>query len=178
MDTKTIRISDNVLLRRAIAADMTGIQCLAKQTWEHTYDGVICLEDQAKVLKHFYSDKKLLNAVNMHIFIIAEVDGSIAGYVDMEHRGDVLYLHRLYVSQFFQRRGIGKRLLDTAIFESTKLVGTVVSFAPKLVIATVVTVNKKARSFYKKNGFREESETAIVLGNTELPAIYIVKCLS
>jgi len=52
-----------------------------------------------------------------------------------------------------------------------------VSATPKVVVATVERDNPKARSFYRKMGFTEESLTSVDMGGVELPVIYIVKQL-
>jgi ribosomal protein S18 acetylase RimI-like enzyme len=176
-----------VSIRLATVDDIGTVQNLARVIWAHTYEGVISEEDQARVLNQSYSRESLTKSIKEDVFLLAEVSVSPAGYVDMGIQNEVLYLHRLYVSPQFQRYGIGRRLLEAAIaeccrrFESIDLQARLrrggVSATPKVVVATVERDNPKARSFYRKMGFTEESLTSVDMGGVELPVIYIVKQL-
>jgi ribosomal protein S18 acetylase RimI-like enzyme len=174
-------------IRLATFDDIGTVQNLARVIWAHTYDSVISEEDQARVLNQSYSPESLTKSIKEDVFLLAEVSASPAGYVDMGIQDEVLYLHRLYVSPQFQRYGIGRRLLEAAIAECVRRFESIdsqarlqrggVSTTPKVVVATVERDNPKARSFYRKMGFTEESVTSVDMGGVELPVIYIVKQL-
>ncbi|MGI6628502.1 MAG: GNAT family N-acetyltransferase [Bacillota bacterium] len=170
----------DVSIRLATCDDINTVQNLARLIWAHTYAGVLPKKDQTRVLNQSYSRESLVRSIRENVFLLAEVSGLIAGYVDMGTQNEVLYLHRLYVSPELQRSGIGRRLLEEAIAES---IGRFekrgdVSLRPRVVVATVERDNPKARSFYGKMGFTEETVTSVNMGGVELPVIYIVKPLA
>ncbi len=232
---------DNLWIRRVTAGDVSLIQYLAGIIWADTYEGLMSEEQQARVLRQSYSQESLMKSIQENTFLLAEVSRVAAGYVDMGIQGEVLYLHRLYVMPQFQRCGLGKQLLQKAIFQSIgsfpgnhsegraadslqttlrpginlfpgnhrgqrpaellksdsspgvslsqRSAGVIgrgkgrgkskeKSAVPKVVVATVETYNPKARGFYRKIGFIEESSTAVNMGGIEIPAIYIVMPLS
>lgn len=72
-----------------------------------------------------------------HSFV-AEMDGKIVGFSDMDDNG---YLGRLYVHKDYQRLGIGKALCEAA--------ETAVD-VPKYSLHSSIT----ARPFYEKQGYR------------------------
>lgn len=168
---------EDSFIRKVTADDVGAIQYLATMIWADTYDGVLSKKDQVRVLRHSYSQGELMKSIQENTFLLAEVNGVAAGYVDMGIQNEVLYLHRLYVMPEFQRRGLGKQLLQEAIFQSIGLFegsDREECSMPKVVVATVETRNPRARGFYKKMGFVEESSTTINMGGVELSAIYIV----
>ena len=191
-------LSGELLVRGAVADDIGLIQNMARIVWADTYAGLISEEDQVRVVEQSYSQANLRKSLDQDIFLLAEVSGKAAGYIDMGRQGEVLHLHRLYVMPGFQRLGIGRRLLEEAI--ALAEVGGAVRFpgndpdagwatdqtkdpaglgsTPRLVVATVERDNHKARSFYRKMGFTEEGSTAVTIQGVELPLIYIVKHLS
>ncbi len=176
-----------LFIRAAAFDDIEAIQTLARVIWAHTYEGVISEEDQFRILNQSYSRESLMKSMRENVFLLAEGSDSPAGYVDMGIQNEVLYLHRLYVSPQFQRYGIGRRLLEAAIAECARRFESIdlrarrqpdgVSATLKVVVATVERDNPKARSFYRKMGFAEESVTTVDMGGVELPVIYIVKQL-
>lgn len=72
-----------------------------------------------------------------HSFV-AEIDGKIVGFSDMDDSG---YLGRLYVHKDYQGLGIGKALCDAAENAVT---------VPKYTLHSSIT----ARPFYEKRGYR------------------------
>lgn len=188
---------DDVLIRRAAFDDIALIQNMARIIWADTHAGLMCEKAQARVLEQSYSQENLMKSIRGNVFLLGEVCGVAAGYVDMGRQNEVLYLHRLYVMPQFQRRSLGQLLLEEAISQSISLfpgnLGETSSAgpmeetfcsemrktspAPMVVVATVEESNSKARSFYSKMGFIEESSTAITMGGVEIPAVYIVMCL-
>ncbi len=71
---------------------------------------------------------------------VAEVDGGIAGFVDMTPDG---YLDRLFVSADHQGQGIAKALMDEVLAEAKRL------GLPKIEVQVSLT----ARPFFEKHGF-------------------------
>ncbi len=159
--------TDDVTLRPATVQDIDLVQDMIRVIWGDTFQGILPQKDQAQVLRFSYSRESLMKSVRENVFLLSEVRGAAAGFVDMGMLGDVLYLHRLYVMPQYQRRGLGRRMLENAISKNESL-------SCSLVVATVETENLKARAFYRKMGFAEEDITTLILGDVEIPAIYIV----
>lgn len=73
--------------------------------------------------------------------VVAEVDGTIAGFVDLSPEG---YLDRLFVSADHQGQGIATVLMDAVVAE-----------AHRLGVAKIeVQVSLTARPFFERRGFR------------------------
>jgi ribosomal protein S18 acetylase RimI-like enzyme len=102
----------------------------------------------------------LLGRTGNHFFV-AEVDDAIVGYVYAEivrrpetalHQAqEVVYVHHLYVRPAFQRRGIGRALLDAA-----RSVGAEQGIA-RLAL-DVWTFNEAARAFFRRYGLSPYNE--------------------
>lgn len=69
---------------------------------------------------------------------VMDVDGRVAGFIAIA--GD--FVDQLYIHPDFQRRGLGKELLDFAKARS-----------PEHVWLYTLQVNANGRAFYEKNGF-------------------------
>jgi ribosomal protein S18 acetylase RimI-like enzyme len=102
----------------------------------------------------------LLGRTDNHFFV-AEVDGAIIGYVYAEivrrpetalHQAqDVVYVHHLYVRPAFQRRGIGRALLDAARGAGAEL-------GIARLALDVWTFNHEARAFFRRYGLTPYNE--------------------
>lgn len=73
--------------------------------------------------------------------VVAEVDGIIAGFVDLSAEG---YLDRLFVSADHQGQGIATALMEAVIDEAQRL------GVPKIEVQVSLT----ARPFFERRGFR------------------------
>ena len=81
------------------------------------------------------------------IIYVAEVDGRLCGLVAIKKVDDeATKLKRMYVLPAYQRKGVGKRLLDKSIEFS-------IDKGVKEIILTTYPEMKSAIEFYKKNGF-------------------------
>ena len=81
-----------------------------------------------------------------HVFLVAETDGKVAGYVGMMYILDEGYISNVAVSPEFRRRGLGDRLIDALLERADDL---------KLAFVTleVRASNAPAIALYKKHGF-------------------------
>jgi ribosomal protein S18 acetylase RimI-like enzyme len=70
---------------------------------------------------------------------LAELDGQVCGFMAIQ--GDLI--DHLYIDPDFQRRGIGKALLEHAR-----------SLSPDSLFLYTFQSNARGRAFYEKNGFR------------------------
>lgn len=75
----------------------------------------------------------------------------LVGYSHVENRGDQLFIRMIVVHPHHQRKGIGSKLLESAIAsgkEQSKSIGL-----------EVFKINGEAKKFYERYGFNVESET-------------------
>ncbi len=202
----TVNATPRVIIRTATSADIPFIQHVARNTWADTYRGIIPEIAQAKILDRAYSTEALSISIGRgQAFLVAEVNGDVAAYVDVDFDGRQMNLHRLYVSPNQQRLGLGARLLQAAIDEMLRktqvncCVAAVSNASnqpgrrtadadspegelssPEYIplVAHVERDNPKARSFYKKIGFAEGKEENVVIGGISLPVIQITKLIA
>ena len=97
-----------------------------------------------------------------HNTLIAEINGEILGFADMDNFG---YLDRLYVHKDFQRRGIAAALLNE-LERCAKETG-ILSFE------TYASIT--ARSFFEKQGYTVEAENRIIRDGITLVNYKMVK---
>lgn len=82
--------------------------------------------------------------------VVAEWDGAIAGFAELEPDGHV---DRFYVSADCQGRGVGRALMDALIEEARR------RGIPRLFAEVSLT----ARPFFERSGFVVEAEQTVVL---------------
>lgn len=78
--------------------------------------------------------------------------GELAGFSQVEPRGDHLFVRMLIVAAAHRCHGLGSRLLEDGI----RMQG-----AGKAVELEVFKINERARHFYEARGFRTKGESAI-----------------
>jgi len=94
--------------------------------------------------------------------LIAEINGEIVGFADMDNTG---YLDKLYVHKDFQRRGI-----------ATALVKELERSAQKEGIFNFVTyASITARPFFEKQGYTVEAENKVIRKGITLVNYKMVK---
>jgi ribosomal protein S18 acetylase RimI-like enzyme len=110
-------------------------------SWVDAYQGL--LSDEAVADAPAMIDRAM--AKRFDEFVVAVVDGEVAGYYSL---GENNYFWHLYVDPKFQRRGVGDALHDAALaairargFDTAKL--------------DVAAANEKAVRFYRKHGWCE-----------------------
>lgn len=81
-----------------------------------------------------------------HVFLAAEIDGQVAGYVGMMHVLDEGYISNVAVGGAFRRRGIADALIASLLARCESL-GLV------FVTLEVRRSNAPARALYEKHGF-------------------------
>lgn len=87
-----------------------------------------------------------------HRTLVAELDGTIAGFGDMDETG---YLDRLYVHRDYQRRGVATAICD-ALEQSAN--------APEFTTHASIT----ARPFFEQRGYRVVREQQVERGGVLL----------
>ena len=95
-----------------------------------------------------WSEKSVASELNnpLSLWLIAEVDGVVAGYVGSQTVLDSADMMNLAVSQSFRRQGIGERLVNCLV-EALKEKGV------KTLLLEVRVSNEPAKELYQKLGF-------------------------
>ena len=104
----------------------------------HTVNAADYDEKQLDAWSDGSPDLQAWNAsLSSHYTIVAETDGELSGFGDIDNTG---YLDRLYVSSRHQRQGVGAAICD--MLEST-------------VSSGIITVHSSitARGFFEKRGY-------------------------
>ena len=125
-------------------------------------------DDLAVYMQQAFSEEQITAelADAKSIFLLAEVDGKLAGYAKLivESTEDVITaqnpieLSRLYSHQEYLGKGVGQGLVN-ACFELAK------SNKHDVMWLGVWEYNPRAQAFYTKNGFREVGKHTFQLGN-------------
>jgi ribosomal protein S18 acetylase RimI-like enzyme len=80
------------------------------------------------------------------VFLVAEADGSVVGYLHFDCFGEEPELHRIYIDERFRSQGVGRKLVDEL---HTRL-------ALETYILLVVRGNDGAIRFYERHGLAQE----------------------
>lgn len=92
-------------------------------------------------------------------------DGILRGIINRKYEKDRIEICDFYVDPFFTGRGIGRSLIDHVIREARQ--ERVCS-----IFLWVIAENRKARTFYERNGFVTNGETVLIEGTDKLDMYY------
>ena len=142
-------MTKSVRLRDVEAGDLPALSALLGRTWHATYDGIYGPEQVAEMTNSLHSPAALQRYLASPCcrFVLAEVDGAIAGCACMSQspgQDELAQLHMIYVLPEMQGRGLGKKLLDVLMARLPEL---------SLVSLEVDPQNKPAIAFYTAQGF-------------------------
>lgn len=163
-------MSDQIIIRQAVVEDWELLTNLAYATfWDAFHDHPKnAPDDLAAYMETAFSPEQLERelADENSIFLIAEIDGELAGYARLiagstEHGITAerpIELNRLYSHQKFLGKGVGQTLMD-ACFERGRELGHDVMWLG------VWEYNPRAQRFYEKNGFYEVGKHTFQLGS-------------
>lgn len=159
-----------IIIRQAVVEDAEMLRDLAYTTfWDAFHDHPKnAPHDLADYMQKAFSSEQIeaeLSDPNS-IFLIAEIDGAVAGYARLIHGSTEhgitatrpIELNRLYSHEKFLGKGVGQRLMD-ACFERSKIEGCDVMWLG------VWEYNPRAQRFYEKNGFLEVGKHTFQLGS-------------
>ena len=167
----------NVSLRFATRKDAVLVADLSRQTFYETFAAQNAKEDMDKFMEHQFTRGRLIMEVGAkeNTFLLAYVDEEVAGYVKLRDGkrpkslgiDPALEIARLYCTNKFIGRGIGKQLMQRSIdFARQK--------GKKYVWLGVWEKNQRAIDFYTAWGFATFDETEFLLGN-DLQRDYLMK---
>jgi ribosomal protein S18 acetylase RimI-like enzyme len=171
---------NNVKIVSAAPADVVLLQNISIQTFSETFSAVNTLEDMWQYLNESLSLSKLSDELNNKLsqFYFAVLEEEVIGYLKLNtghaqtdvKDNDALEIERIYVSQAFLGKNIGKLLYEKAV-QIARQAGT------RYIWLGVWEKNFRAISFYKKNGFVEFDQHVFMLGTDKQIDIMMKKDL-
>jgi GNAT superfamily N-acetyltransferase len=151
--------SPRALIRDATPDDAAAIARIGPVAFAATHRELVPPEVIEAVVEQTYSPEALVDCItscaaarDAH-FLVAESDGSVRGYLHFDCLGPRPELHRIYVAGELTGRGLGAKLLHE--LERRLDAGTTY-------VVMVIAGNRRALSFYAREGFREEQRIEAV----------------
>ncbi|MBA3970867.1 MAG: GNAT family N-acetyltransferase, partial [Bacteroidetes bacterium] len=144
--------------RKASTHDVGLIAQLADSIWRKHYITIITIEQIEFMLATMYSAESLLKQMNEgHVFTIIYDNEKAIGYISLSTKDEWNYfLHKFYVDNNEQGKGIGSKLLEYILKELANA---------ESIELTVNRKNYKAINFYFKNGFVIKDVADFDIGN-------------
>ena len=150
---KTIKV------RKASIKDLESISIVANMLWDSES------EISEFLIKDYYisedGKKELKKAIQEHIFLVAETDNKIVGFIDgyeLKRPGAYKqkngYIKRIVINPDYQRNNIGTKLMDE-LTEHFKKIGI------SMIRLDVLAENTKAINFYNNLDFKAYASTYI-----------------
>jgi len=139
-----------------MCSDVSIRKCSAKDV-----DRILEIENEC--FEHPYPDYVFLDYLDSDLFLVAEKEDNIIGYIISDVRENEGVIISIAVDTKFQRHGIGRRLIEK----------TIEKLSTEYIVLTVRVNNKRAQKFYEKldfdrfyviNEYYENDEDAIVMG--------------
>lgn len=172
---------DNIKIAGVTPNDVARLQDISIQTFSETFSAVNTPEDMAQYLNESLSLNKLSDELNNKSsqFYFAVRGEQVIGYLKLNtgqaqtdvKDNDALEIERIYVSQAFLGKNIGKLLYEKAV-QIARQVGA------RYIWLGVWEKNFRAISFYRKNGFVEFDQHVFMLGTDRQIDIMMKKDLT
>lgn len=155
----------------ATPADYQTIQQLAYKIWPITYGDILSKQQLDYMLDCFYSVENIAESVkNNQPFLLAVENNVCVGFVSYEHHykeAPITRIHKIYISNEIQGKGIGKLLLSK--------VESLARDESSLRLSLNVNRFNTAQNFYKKMGFSITKEEDIQIGNGYLMEDFVME---
>lgn len=155
----------NFRLRPARPEEAEAIQVVARETWEATYAGIVLPEVRVSFVETSYSPQALRRSISRegqdHWFWVAEEispEPEIIGFAEVYLRPTIApdaELTRIYVRPGWQKKGVGKALLEALIQELRALRP---GLRPPRLWLSVAAENHQAIAFYELRGFQYKND--------------------
>jgi len=151
-----------IVIRGALPGEAERLQELGITGWETTYASFLEPANRRGYLAGpFWSIERLVSLIENAacLTLIAEIDGTIAGFLTIEPRlsGEV-ELTRFYVDPAYRGNGIGRVLWEQAL-------ETLRRNNERSVLVNVFGDNRDGRRFYERLGYSLIEETTTVVGS-------------
>ena len=161
---------ENIDIQKVTLNDIDQLQKIGRQTFSETFSGYNSEENMNTYLNEKFSIEKLTDELNDKDseFYFAILDHTVIGYLKLNFGASqtelkdskALEIERIYVPKEFHGKKVGQILYDKAIEVARQK-------AVEYVWLGVWEENRRALSFYKKNGFVAFDKHLFVLGNDE-----------
>lgn len=142
-----------VEIERAALQDALTIKEILRETWHDTYASLLPKTAIETITSQWHAPELPTEQLqNPEIyFAIARDGGVVVGVITARRRDDIVVVNRLYVRPQYQRRGIGRQLLESSYrtFHDAQRVRLIVE-----------AENRKGVAFYAKHGFRETARSS------------------
>lgn len=161
-----------IKIRKSVPDDVYGIREVQKVTWMKTYpnskegitiediEGKFKIDKTPEGKKKIEERKKKYGDRNNGIWV-TEVEGKIIGFCTAIREGEYNRIGAIYVLPAYQRRGLGRLLIEKAF----GWLG-----GKKDILINVARYNKQAIDFYKKFGFIETGKAGTLDSAAKLPS--------
>jgi ribosomal protein S18 acetylase RimI-like enzyme len=161
---------NNIQIKRISVIDVEDLQIISKQTFFETFAN----ENSESDMRNYLDENLSLDTLKKELFntksefYVLVVNGNTIGYLKLNFgeaqtelkNNTSLEIERIYVLQEFHGQNMGQLLYNKALEIATK-------YSIKEIWLGVWEKNKRAISFYKKNGFIEFDTHIFKLGNDE-----------
>jgi ribosomal protein S18 acetylase RimI-like enzyme len=161
---------NNIQIKRISVIDVEDLQIISKQTFFETFAN----ENSESDMKNYLDENLSLDTLKKELFntksefYVLSFNEKIIGYLKLNFgeaqtelkNNTSLEIERIYVLKEFHGQNMGQLLYNKALEIATKL-------SIKEIWLGVWEKNKRAISFYKKNGFIEFDTHIFKLGNDE-----------
>lgn len=155
-------------IRRAVVADVEMLAQLSARTFHDSFAEMNTPQNMSAYISEAFTVSRLTSEINdpQNLFLIAEVDGTPAGYAKL-HAGSPpgsvigprpIELARLYVDREFLGTGVGNDLMEACIDEARNL-------GHRTLYLGVWEHNHRAQSFYFRWKFRVVGNQIFRLGD-------------
>ncbi len=159
---------EEIVIQEVTKIDLLALQRISVQTFSETFATTNTEENMTSYLNEAYSLVKLTAEINNSDskFYFSIFENRVIGYLKLNFGKSqtelkdsmALEIERIYVLQEFHGKKVGQILYDKAIQVANQM-------QKEYVWLGVWEENKRALSFYKKNGFIEFDKHIFILGD-------------
>lgn len=160
----------SIVINECTIEDVKTLQEISYNTFNETFSHMNTEENMIAYLENAFKTKKLEEEISdtFSKFFYIYCNGVLAGYLKVnvnetqtEDMGEeALEIERIYIREVFQKRGLGKYLLDKAMEIAMKN-------NKKKIWLGVWEKNEYAIAFYKKRGFVHTGAHSFYMGDEE-----------
>jgi ribosomal protein S18 acetylase RimI-like enzyme len=157
-----------VEIERATVQDVPAIKAILRETWHDTYGSLLPKTALDTITSQWHAPELLSEQVQTPdiYFAVAREAGVAVGVITAHEQEGVIVVNRLYVRPHYQRRGIGRQLLEA---------GYRTFGAAHTVRLSVEAENRKGVAFYAKHGFRETARSSEDVAGARLEYVVMEK---
>lgn len=162
-------------IREAVPADAAAIQTVARKTWHEAYDEILDPDAVEEKIDEWYDRDRLRTSIRnddspFFVAVTDDIVGLAQGGRSESGPADAS-VYRIYVDPDHWGEGIGSKLLGEVLDQLR-------DDGYDSVWLAVIATNEVGRSFYEKQGFREENVRMTTLAGHEIGEVILRKEIS